>query len=626
MKSRIKNFCTPLLLMIITNLGYYYLTQAPNFGGEINPHLGILFIAGLFFGPYGCAGAVLGNFLCDLIRGYSINLAVTSAMISYIISYLAYKLWYTKGFDKFVVTRPRLNDSRNLIYLIMIILECGLLYSILTTNIIDIFYPTSIGLNYYIGLRYFINFINFSLLSSNICILICRFKDFSYKPEISKKSIKEYQIVYYLIVILVLVTIILNIFTSSIEITVIETVLLILLLIIYIRKPIKHIDVISYVSIPERIMNYFIILTLIVLTNMIIIISPIRLWIFEALYMISSNQQYLILLLLLDVTIILFFIPALILLTYVEGKVIKPIKAFSKIESFIKKDKRIESEGILDIYSDYVNQDDEIGILSRSYTNLIENNNNYIDNLETLEAEKHRIKTELNIAHNIQKATLPLKPINNEYIHVDGLCRPAKEVGGDFYDFYEIDDDNTMIMIGDASGKGVPAAIFTIITQNSIKLLIKNELNPAKVLFNINNQICENNPEMMFITLFLAIYNNKTHKLTYANAGHNPPIIKNKTGYEFLDIDSEIVMGVMDGYEYTNYEVEIEDEFITYTDGITDAQNSNKELYGEERLLNCINSNINKDILDALIRDINEFSKNEEQFDDMTLLALKIKQ
>ena len=359
---------------------------------------------------------------------------------------------------------------------------------------------------------------------------------------------------------------------------------------------------------------------------MIIIISPIHLWIFEALYMISSNQQYLILLLLLDVTIILFFIPALILLTYVEGKVIKPIKAFSKIESFIKKDKRIESEGILDIYSDYVNQDDEIGILSRSYTNLIENNNNYIDNLETLEAEKHRIKTELNIAHNIQKATLPLKPINNEYIHVDGLCRPAKEVGGDFYDFYEIDDDNTMIMIGDASGKGVPAAIFTIITQNSIKLLIKNELNPAKVLFNINNQICENNPEMMFITLFLAIYNNKTHKLTYANAGHNPPIIKNKTGYEFLDIDSEIVMGVMDGYEYTNYEVEIEDEFITYTDGITDAQNSNKELYGEERLLNCINSNINKDILDALIRDINEFSKNEEQFDDMTLLALKIKQ
>ena len=183
-----------------------------------------------------------------------------------------------------------------------------------------------------------------------------------------------------------------------------------------------------------------------------------------------------------------------------------------------------------------------------------------------------------------------------------------------------------MIMIGDASGKGVPAVIFTIITQNYIKLLIKNELDPAKVLFNINNQICENNPEMMFITLFLAIYNKKTHKLTYANAGHNPPIIKNKTGYELLDIDSEIVMGVMDGYEYTNHEVVVDDEFIIYTDGITDAQNSKNELYGEERLLNCINSNINEDVIDALVRDIDEFSKNEEQFDDMTILALKIKQ
>lgn len=208
---------------------------------------------------------------------------------------------------------------------------------------------------------------------------------------------------------------------------------------------------------------------------------------------------------------------------------------------------------------------------------------------------------------------------------MNGFCKPAKEVGGDFYDFYEIDDDNTMFMIGDASGKGVPAAIFTIITQNSIKLLIKNELDPVKVLFDINNQICENNPEMMFITLFLAIYNNKTHKLTYANAGHNPPIIKKQTGYELLDVDSEIVMGVMDDYTYTNYEILVNDEFILYTDGITDSQNSKQELYGEERLIKHLNTAVDGNIIDSLIRDINEFSKDNEQFDDMTILTLNVK-
>ncbi|MBE6493938.1 MAG: serine/threonine protein phosphatase, partial [Methanosphaera stadtmanae] len=535
-------------------------------------------------------GAVIGNFCCDIIRGYYVNTSILSAIISFVISYLAYKLWYTKDSDKFIITRPRLNDSRNLIYLMVIILECGLLYSILNTNLAEIFY-NGMNLNYHVFWGYFINFINFALLFSNICILICRFKDFSYKPEISKKPLKGYRIVYCMILLLLLVNIIFNIVGSSTEIIIILTIILTLLLIIYIRKPIKQLNHISYVPIPERIMNYFIMLTLLVLiTNMFIIVSPLHTILFQALYTLSANQQYVIFLLLLDMTIILFFIPSLILLAYVEGKVINPIKSFSRIESFIKKNKRIESEGILDIYSDYLDQKDEIGILSRSYTNLINNNNDYIDNLETLQGEKQRIKAELNIAHNIQNATLPLKAIDNEYMHVEGFCKPAKEVGGDFYDFYEIDDDNTMIMIGDASGKGVPAAIFTIITQNSIKILMKNELNPAKVLQDINNRICENNPEMMFITLFLAIYNNKTHKLTYANAGHNPPIIKYETGYELLKVDSEIVMGVMEEYKYTNHEIQLDEEFIIYTDGITDSQNSKHELYGEKRLITCLNN------------------------------------
>ncbi|RAP52494.1 MAG: hypothetical protein BZ137_08620 [Methanosphaera sp. rholeuAM130] len=627
MKEKLKNIIIPFSLMMIFNLGYYYLTGAPNFGEELNPHLGILFISGLFFGPYGTLGAVIANFICDIIRGYSTS-AIASAIISFIISYLAYKLWYTKDSEKYLVTKPRLNNSYNLIYLFIIVIECAILYSVLAINLTELFYPNVIGINYHVGLQYFTNFVNFAILSSIICILISEFKEFSYTPTLSKKQSNnnKYKLLYQSIVIFTAANILLYYIHSNYMIILIITAILVMLLILYIRKPITMINKIEYVSIPEKIMNYFVSLTLIVLIiDIILAFTPLGDMMTEVMFIIATNQPYLIMLLILDSIIILFFIPALILLRFIEDKIIYPIRSFSKIESFIKKDKKIESEGILKLYSEYINQDDEIGILSRSYTDLINYNNEYIENMKKLESEKERIKTELNIAHNIQQATLPKNILDDEYINIEGYCKAAKEVGGDFYDYYRIDEDNTMIIIGDASGKGIPAAIFTIITQNSIKLLIKNEMNPAKVLTDVNNQICENNPEMMFITLFLAIYNNKTHRLTYANAGHNPPIIKNNDNYELLNLDSEIVLGVMDNYEYKNHELLLQDEIILYTDGITDAQNENKELYGEERFIEVLNNHETNDLINEIISDINGFTKEEEQFDDMTLLILKVK-
>lgn len=155
---------------------------------------------------------------------------------------------------------------------------------------------------------------------------------------------------------------------------------------------------------------------------------------------------------------------------------------------------------------------------------------------------------------------------------------------------------------------------------------MKNKLDPAMVLYDVNNQICENNPEMMFITLFLGIYNKNTHKLKYANAGHNPPLVKYDGVYELLDVDSEIVMGVMDNYEYKNHEVSLEDEIILYTDGITDANNTEHEIYGEERLTDFLNNHESgENIIMDLINDINKFTNGEKQFDDMTLLILDIK-
>lgn len=628
MNKKAKNFLITFILMMIFDLGYYYIVSAPNFGRELTPHLGIIFIGGLFFGPYGSLGAVIGNLICDVARGYTITSSIASAVISFIISYMAYKLWYTNDSEKHILTRPRLNSTYNMIYLLFVLFGCGLLYSALNVNIIEIFYPIYIGLNYHIGLQYFVNFLNFGLLFSFSLILISEKKDFTYTPQPSKKKFNQrnFKIISYLLIIFTMINIVFEVIGDNYDVNIALTLIVTVLLVLYNFKPINKITTIKNDSIPEKIMNFFVAITLIVLVvEILIIFSPIREVLSELLHFIATNQQYLIMLLIIDLIVLLFFIPALILLNHIEEKVINPINSFSKIEPYITKDKKIESDSILEIYSDYTTQNDEIGILSRSYTNLINYNNDYIENLESLEAEKHRINAELNIAHNIQLATLPKETIDNDFIKVNGYCKAAKEVGGDFYDFYRIDDENTMITIGDASGKGIPAAIFSIIIQNSIKLLIKNELDPARVLNNVNNQICENNTENMFITLFLAIYNNKTHKLTYANAGHNPPIVKNSDSYKLLDIDSEIVLGVFDDYEYQKHEIILEDELILYTDGITDAQNVEHELYGEERLINYLNTQKSDDIINNIINDINTFSKDEEQFDDMTLLVLKVK-
>ena len=326
-----------------------------------------------------------------------------------------------------------------------------------------------------------------------------------------------------------------------------------------------------------------------------------------------------------DIIIILFFIPGIIILKYIGDNVVKPITSFSEIERFIKEDEKIEAEGLIKVYSEYVNEQNEIGTLARSYTELINHNNNYIENIQKIEGEKERINAELDIATNIQAAALPTEAIKTDEFIVNGYSKPAKEVGGDFFDYYELDDGNLAIVIGDASGKGVPAALVAMITQVVIKQTLINNHDPSEVLFSLNNQLCVNNPESMFITLWLGIYNKTNKKLIFSNAGHNPPLIKEKGKFKYLDIESGIALGVMEDFQYGDEEIIIEEELVTYTDGITDANNNNNEMYGEERLLEFFNGfKSDKDPILPLLKDIKDFTKDAEQFDDMTLLYLKV--
>jgi sigma-B regulation protein RsbU (phosphoserine phosphatase) len=159
-----------------------------------------------------------------------------------------------------------------------------------------------------------------------------------------------------------------------------------------------------------------------------------------------------------------------------------------------------------------------------------------------------------------------------------------------------------------------------------INQILKHDLDPSHVLSLLNNQLCENNSESMFITSWLGIYNKTTCKLTFSNAGHNPPLIKENGEFRYLDIDSGIVLGIMEDFEYVKEEITLSDALVLYTDGITDANNKENEMYGENRLLNFFNKfKLNKNPLTPLLEDITKFTEGSEQFDDMTLLYLKIK-
>ena len=264
--------------------------------------------------------------------------------------------------------------------------------------------------------------------------------------------------------------------------------------------------------------------------------------------------------------------------------------------------------------------------MARSYTELITFNNNYIENINEIEGEKERIKAELDIATKIQAANLPTKGIKNENYTVNGYSKPAKEVGGDFFDYYKLDEEHLAIVIGDASGKGVPAAILAMISQVMIKQLLKHNQDPSRVLYLLNNQLSENNPESMFITLWLGIYNRTTKELVFSNAGHNPPLIMENDKFKYLDIDTGLVIGIMEDFDYVTEEIILSDEIVLFTDGITDANNDKNEMYGEDKLLNFFNEfKSENDPIRPLLDNIHDFTKDAEQFDDMTLLYLKIK-
>lgn len=244
-----------------------------------------------------------------------------------------------------------------------------------------------------------------------------------------------------------------------------------------------------------------------------------------------------------------------------------------------------------------------------------------------------RIATELDLATKIQTSMLPcLIPAfpDHENIMLRAVYHPAKEVGGDFYDYFRIDDTHVGIVIADVSGKGVGAALFMTISKTVLKNQLQLGISPAEALTNANRQLCENNDAGLFVTCWAGVYDTETGLLTYVNAGHNPPVLLRKDGQaEFVKQKGGFVLAGLDGFRYKENVLQLSpgDEMFFYTDGVTEANDAGNRLYGEERLLECLNGCRGQDVADQLAAvkvDIDRFTDGTEQFDDITIMAMRI--
>ena len=317
---------------------------------------------------------------------------------------------------------------------------------------------------------------------------------------------------------------------------------------------------------------------------------------------------------------------------WLRKRVIAPLKQLEEVSaSFVESSRQTQDPSRIDFKRADIHTGDEMEVLSDALNAMFDDTRRYMTNLLCVTAEKEKIGAELNVATQIQADMLPrifpAFPDRREF-DLYALMHPAREVGGDFYDFFLIDEDHLCMVIADVSGKGVPAALFMVIA----KTLIKNQAmmgdNPADILGKVNEQLCEGNDAMLFVTVWISILTISTGKGIAANAGHEHPVIRRAGGsYELVVYRHSPAVAAMEGMRFRQHSFELHpgDRLFVYTDGVPEATNAENELFGNERMLDVLNSQPARKphaLLETMKREIDIFVGEAPQFDDITMLCL----
>ena len=327
-------------------------------------------------------------------------------------------------------------------------------------------------------------------------------------------------------------------------------------------------------------------------------------------------------------TIVLVLLASAFAVFFMKKQLIGPIRKVSfEATRFAQENKKGEELGDISSFEELAN-------LAKSIDTMETDMENYMENLTVITAEKERIGTELALASDIQTGsipnTFPAFPDRTDF-DIFASMDPAKEVGGDFYNFFLVDNDHLAMVIGDVSGKGVPAALFMMVSNILASVRTQTGGNPAQILEFVNDKICESNKLDMFVTIWLGILELSTGKLIASNAGHEYPAIMHAGGsFELFKDKHGIVVGGMEGVRYTDYEIQLSpgDKIFVYTDGVPEATDGDNNMFGVDRMLSALNLELDaspEKVLGNVRSAVDAFVKDAQQFDDLTMLCMQYK-
>lgn len=327
-------------------------------------------------------------------------------------------------------------------------------------------------------------------------------------------------------------------------------------------------------------------------------------------------------------TLIILITIGLILLTFIVTNIVSKQLAPLYLFSISTRD---IAGGNFNAQLPEITTEDEMKDLHDSFILMQKDLKKYIENLQSTTSAKEKIESELRIAREIQMGMIPkIFPPFPDLKEIDlyAMMEPAKEVGGDLYDFFLIDDKHLCFAIGDVSGKGVPASLFMAITRTLLRTVAPNQQSPREIVGTLNKSLSQGNESSMFVTFFIGILNVETGHLRYVNAGHNPPVIIHAGGkIEIFEITKDIPIGLFENFDYEEKERYLykDDRIFMYTDGITEAENWNQELYSEEKLIDCLSTVKTLEpveIVMTVAQDVVVHVNDYLQSDDLTMMCI----
>lgn len=322
---------------------------------------------------------------------------------------------------------------------------------------------------------------------------------------------------------------------------------------------------------------------------------------------------------LLSVLLISTLLIVFVLYRVLKSNINKPIDTLTEIAQEI-------SQGDLE-KSIYLEEPSELAKLASAFNKMKTDVKTHLTELARISSEKEKMESELAIAQTIQDSVLPKDFPKNKHFELLASMTPAREVGGDFYDFFPIDENRYGLVMADVCGKGITAALYMMSAKTVIKNMLQAGYPLKEAIIKANNSLCNSSAPLMFVTAFIGILDLRSAKLEYINAGHCPPLLKTKQGYKYLDVIKNMVIGVKDGYEYKTEKLTLKENerLFLYTDGVTEAQTKESKFFGEERLLKTLNQ---KDLpllktLEHVHKSIQKFIKDAPQFDDITMMIIE---